>query len=114
MPGRLVLRGGRKRGAALSERHVSELDRRHVAEQLLIVSGRELLSDRRAARHAVRGWDCLVGWRVDLFCVFGWLVPRSDGPDELLAVPSGQLLLGSRDGANSMQPGLILVEWRRK
>ena len=46
--------------------------------------------------------------------MYRWLVPRSAGPDELLAVPGGQLLLGSRDGANSMQPGLILVEWRRK
>ena len=43
-----------------------------------------------------------------------WLVPRSAGPDELLAVPSGQLLRGSCDGADGVQPGLLLIKWQRE
>ena len=40
----------------------------------------------------------------------GWLLSIDGGPDELLAVPSGQLLPGSRNGADDVQPGLILTE----
>ena len=43
-----------------------------------------------------------------------WLLPIAGGPDELLAVPSGQLLPGACDGADSVQPGLVLVERRRE
>ena len=46
--------------------------------------------------------------------MYRWLIPRSAGPDELLAVPSGQLLPGSRDGANIVQPGLLLIKWQRE
>ena len=46
--------------------------------------------------------------------MYRWLVPRSAGPDELLAVPSRKLLLGSRDGADAVQPWLLLAEWQRE
>ena len=51
--------------------------------------------------------------RVDLHRVRRWLVSIADGPNELLAVPSGQLLPGACDGADRVQLGLLLVERQR-